>query len=106
MAEHKKKKHAGHGFKHTSIEHHHDGSATVHHQHEEGPEHDVKHAAADLDGVHDSMEDHLGQPNPGEAEANAGDHGIPEEQAVSAGIPAQAASGGAAGASGAGMGGV
>jgi hypothetical protein len=95
--EHKKKKHAGHGFKHTHIEHHEDGSATVHHQHEMGPEQDVKHAAADLDGVHDSMEDHLGQPNPGEAEANAG------SDAQAAG---QAAAGGAAGASGAGMGGV
>lgn len=71
MAEHKKK-HAGHGFTHSHIEHHKDGSHTVHHQHEDGPEHDVKHAAADLDGVHDSMEDHMGTPNPGEAEANAG----------------------------------
>jgi len=71
--EHKKKSSKkGHKFRHTHIEHHDDGSATVHHQHEEGPEHDVKHAAANLDGVHDSMEDNLGQPNPGEAEANAG----------------------------------
>ena len=68
MAEHKKKHH---GFKHTHMEHHDDGSMTVHHQHE-NPEHDVKHAVADLDGAHDSMESHLGTPNPGEVEANAG----------------------------------
>lgn len=69
MAEHKRK---GHKFRSTHIEHHHDGSATVHHQHEDGADHDVKHAAANLDGVHDSMQDHLGTPNPGEAEADGG----------------------------------
>jgi len=62
----KKAKHAGHGFKSTHIELHHDGSATIHHQHEDGPEHDVKHAAASLDHIHDSLQDHLGTPNPGE----------------------------------------
>ena len=59
-----------HKFHHTSIEHHSDGSATVHHQHE-NPEMDVKHAAADLDGVHDSLEQHLGQPNDGEGQVAA-----------------------------------
>ena len=87
MAEEKKKKHAGHGFTHSHIEHHKDGSHTVHHVHEDGPHADVKHAAADLDGVHDSMEDHMGTPNPGEAEANAGDHGVPAPQAGPAGLP-------------------
>ena len=72
MEEKKKKKHAGHGFKHTHIEHHADGSHTVHHQHEDGPEHDVKHAVGGLDAVHDSLQDHLGTPNPGEPEASAG----------------------------------
>lgn len=67
-----KKKHAGHGFKHTHVEHHADGSHTIHHHHADGPEHDVKHAVGSLDGVHDSMQDHLGTPNPGEQEANAG----------------------------------
>lgn len=61
-----------HKFSHTHIEHHHDGSGTVHHVHESDPKHDVKHAVADLDGMHDSMQDHLGTPNPGEEEANAG----------------------------------
>ena len=66
------KKHAHHGFSHTHIEHHGDSSATVHHVHHEGPHKDIKHAVANLDGIHDSMQDHLGTPNPGEAEANAG----------------------------------
>jgi hypothetical protein len=77
MAEHK---HGGkhHKFHHTHIEHHEDGSATIHHQHEAGPEHDVKHAVPDLDGVHDSIEQHLGQPNEGENEvAGAAPQGAP-----------------------------
>jgi hypothetical protein len=91
MADEKKKKHAGHGFTHTHVEHHKDGSHTVHHQHEDGPDHDVKHAAASLDHLHDSMQDHLGSPNPGEAAADAGDHGVPAEQAAPAGLPGAAA---------------
>ncbi len=87
MEDKKKKKHAGHGFKRTHIEHHHDGSATVHHEHEDGPEHDKKHAVADLDAMHDSMQDHLGQPNPGEAEAEGGQHGVPAAIAGPAGLP-------------------
>lgn len=85
MADMKKKKHAGHGFKHTHIEHHADGSHTVHHEHEDGSMHDVKHAVADLDGMHDSMQDHLGTPNPGEAEANEG-----SEAAAAGAAPAAA----------------
>lgn len=89
MAEHKKKKH---GFHRTSIEHHRDASHTVHHQATEGPHKDVKHAAADLNAVHDSMQDNLGVPNPGEAEADAGQHGVPAAMASPAGLPAPAAS--------------
>jgi hypothetical protein len=72
MAEHKKKPHAGHGYTHTNVEHHADGSHTVHHVHEDGPHKDVKGAVADHDGLMDHMMDHTSQPNPGEAEANAG----------------------------------
>ena len=74
MAEEKKNR-AHHGFSHTHIEHHSDNSATVHHVHHDGPHKDKKHAAADLDAIHDSMEDHLGTPNPGEAAAEAGPQG-------------------------------
>lgn len=80
-----------HKFTHTHIEHHHDGSATVHHDHKDGPEHDVKHAVPSLDHLHDSLQDHLGMPNPGEAEADAGQHGIPAEHAAPAGLPMPAA---------------
>jgi hypothetical protein len=66
-----------HKFSHTHVEHHKDGSHTIHHQHEDGAQHDVKHAAMNLDGVHDSLQDHLGTPNPGEAAANAGPSAAP-----------------------------
>jgi len=55
-----------HKFSETHIELHHDGSATVHHVHESDPSKDVKHAVGDLDGLHDSMEEHL---NPEEEES-------------------------------------
>lgn len=90
MAEHKKK-HAGHGFTHTHIEHHKDGSHTVHHVHEDGAHADVKHAAADLDGVHDSLQDHLGVPNPGEMEANAGPAPASAAPPPGAGVPGMGA---------------
>lgn len=51
--------HAGHGFTHTEIELHHDGSATIEHHHEKGADHNVKYAVSDLDGIHDGLEDHL-----------------------------------------------
>jgi hypothetical protein len=48
--------------KSTSIEHHDDGSHTVRHvPHEGGPE--LSYAAANLDAVHDGLEEHLGEPN-------------------------------------------
>ena len=45
--------------------------------------------------------DHTSQPNPGEAAAAAGDHGIPAEVAGPAGIAAPPAAGAAAPAAGA-----
>lgn len=69
----KKMPHAGHGFKFTNFELHHDGSITVHHEHEDGPHKDVKYAVPDLDSAHDGMEEHLGCPNDGE-EAEDHDH--------------------------------
>jgi hypothetical protein len=50
---------APHGFTHTTIHHHHDGSHTVHHHHIQ-PEKHVHHAVPDLEGVHQSLHDHLG----------------------------------------------
>jgi hypothetical protein len=81
MAEHEEKdetpKHAHHGFTDTHIRHHADGSHTMKHVHKDGSHKDVEHAVANLDGVHDSLEDHLGAPNAGESEANAGESGVP-----------------------------
>jgi hypothetical protein len=53
-----------HGHVRTRIVHHGDGSHTIHHQHGEGSHKDVQHAVADLDGVHDSMQDHIGPEAP------------------------------------------
>lgn len=63
-AENKMEDKRKHKFIHTHIDLHDDGSATIHHVHESGnPLRDVHHAVADLDGIHDSLEDHL---NPNE----------------------------------------
>ena len=48
-----------HGFTHTEIELHHDGSATIEHHHEKGAQHNKRYAVPDLDGIHDGLEDHL-----------------------------------------------
>jgi hypothetical protein len=67
MAEEKKRKHAGHGYKHTHITHHDDGSHSIHHEHEDGKHKD--YAVADHDAMMDGMMDHTSQPNPGEQES-------------------------------------
>lgn len=51
-------KHAKHGFTHTTVTHHHDGSHTVTHHHVD-PEKTVEHAVPDHDGMMDSMQQHL-----------------------------------------------
>ena len=48
-----------HGFSETHFENHPDGSFTSHHIHREGPHKDVKHAVADIDGLHDCLQCHL-----------------------------------------------
>jgi hypothetical protein len=63
----KKKPHAGHGYLRTIIDHHGDLSHTVRHEHEDGKSH-KSYAVADLDAVHDGLEDHLGEANGGEDE--------------------------------------
>jgi hypothetical protein len=65
-----------HKFVHTTIEHHDDGSATIHHEHEDGKSH-VKHAVADLDEIHDSLEEHLRDPE--EIEKEVKDRGVDPE---------------------------
>ena len=55
-----------------------------HHPNEDGSQNpDTTHSAQDMDQLMDHMQDHLGTPNPGEAEANAGPQAAP-----AAGAPA------------------
>jgi hypothetical protein len=62
-----------HPFHRTVIEHHDNGSHTVKHEHESmEPGKDVSYAVPDLDGVHDGLEEHCGEPNEGEAELSKG----------------------------------
>jgi hypothetical protein len=75
-----------HKFSSTRISLFHDGSAEVHHIHESDPKKDVRHAVSDLDGVHDSFQEHL---NPEEIEDKLESEGKdPEalEEKVSPGI--------------------
>jgi len=62
-----------HKFSHTVVEHHGDGSHTVHHIHEkhgfQGPvkqDGDVKSAVGDHDSLMDHVMDHTSEPNEGE----------------------------------------
>jgi hypothetical protein len=52
-------------------EHHHHAP---HHM----PEHMEEHVSPDQDAMASHMMEHMGEPNPGEAEADAGQHGIPD----------------------------
>lgn len=72
--------HRKHKADHHEVENHHTR-----------PEHHPKeshhfHGANALDQVHDHLEENVGTPNPGEAEADAGQSGIPP--AMPAGAPA------------------
>lgn len=74
-----------HHSKHIHVDHHPDGSHTVKHVMDDGSEHASAHG--NLDSVHDHIQDSIGQPNPGEMEADGGQHGVPAEQAGPAGLP-------------------
>jgi hypothetical protein len=69
-----------HGFHHTEIHHHGDGSHTIHHHHVE-PEKSVSHAVPDHDSMMDSMQQHLG-------EAPAGPEATSAPMPTTAAIPA------------------
>lgn len=56
--------HAGHGFTHTTIEHHDDGSHTITHHSADGP--DKTYARHGIDDLHDGLEENVGSPNDGE----------------------------------------
>lgn len=75
-----------HKYEHTHITHHKDGSHSIHHHHEDGVSH-KDYARADHDSMLDGVLDHTGEMNEGEAEADAGNHGIDAAEAAKAGIP-------------------
>ena len=56
------------------------GKGYIHEHHHTHPEHHKmeEHTSADQDGMVDHMMQNMGQPNPGEAEADAGQSGIPQ----------------------------
>jgi len=80
-----KKKH--HKIKKVHVTMHKDGSHTTHLEHEDGPEHDIHAAHGDHDSMIDHLMEHTSAPNPGEAEAGQGQHGVPQEAAAAAGLP-------------------
>lgn len=82
--------HRKHKADHHTVENHH--TRPEHHPHEI---HHF-HGASALDQVHDHLEEHAGTPNPGEAEADAGQSGVPP--AAVPGAPAPAAPAAAMGA--------
>lgn len=92
-----------HEFSHSVVEHHDDGSHTIHHIHKKhGYVHttpkrdgDVKGSAGDHDQLMDHMMDHTSNMNHGEAEADQGQHGVPPPQAAAAGLPSGAPPAGA-----------
>lgn len=49
-----------HGIARTMIEHHHDGSHQITHEHMKPGTMPTKHGAPDLEGLHDHMEEMLG----------------------------------------------
>jgi hypothetical protein len=68
----------------------HDGKYTHEHHHTHPEHHPVEHHVSDnQEKMIDHMQEHMGEPNPGEAEANAGQSGVPEAGAG----PAQAQGG-------------
>jgi hypothetical protein len=88
--EHKKSAHKKHGkVKKMHIAVNDDDTFSMTHEHhpmEDGsPVADTTHSAPDMDGLMDHMQEHMGEPNPGEAEAEAG------PAAPAAGAPAPAA---------------
>jgi hypothetical protein len=79
-----KKKH-----KHTHVEHHDDNTHTVRHTDAAGKE-TASYTAQDLDGVHDGLENHVGEPNAADAGA-----GAPQDASQGAEPQPDAAAGGA-----------
>jgi hypothetical protein len=76
-----------HKFHTLHVKMHKDGSHTSHLEHEDGPQHDVHAGHGDHDSMVDHIMSHTSAPNMGEAAADMGDHGVPSEHAMPAGLP-------------------
>jgi hypothetical protein len=76
---------------HIHIKSHKDGSHTVTHHHTHPEHHPAEeHGLSNMDALHAHLEDHIGQPNSGEAEADAGNpeaYSGPAAPAAAAGAP-------------------
>lgn len=79
-----------HPFKRTVTVHHSHGGHSTTHEHDTDPTKDVSYASDHLDGVLSGMQENVGTPNEGEPQADAGQHGVPEEIAEKAGLPSGA----------------
>jgi hypothetical protein len=78
-------------IKHIETKKAHNGGFIHKHVHT-APEHhpDEEHISKDQDEMANHMLQHMGSPNPGEAEADAGQSGIPDQAGASAAPPAAA----------------
>jgi hypothetical protein len=82
--------HAGKAkHKHTHIEHHENGTHTTRHTPADGGP-DVSYASQDLDGVHDGLEHHVGEPNGEEAQAQPDPNAGAQPDAAAGGAAPQA----------------
>lgn len=72
------------------------GGGYIHEHHHTRPEYHPmeEHTSADQDGMVDHMMQNMGEPNPGEAEADAGQSGIPSGQPAAGVSPAASAGAG------------
>jgi hypothetical protein len=66
----------------------HDGRHIVKHVHKHPSHPDEEHIMEHGDQLHDHIAQHMTEPNLGEMEAEAGQHGLSDGQAAAAGIPA------------------
>lgn len=81
---HKEETKKAHGFHAKKVK---GGWHVHHHDEEDKPIKGAEHVMPDMDAMHDHMESQFGEPNEGEPQADAGQHGVPEAMAQSAGLP-------------------
>ncbi len=78
-----------HPFGKTVTVHHKHGGHTTTHHHDTDESQNKEYSSEHLDGVIDGLQTHVGEPNEGEPQADAGQHSVPPEIAGPAGLPTQ-----------------